>query len=416
MQKNTNRQSGYYAILPANVRYDKSLNAQCKLLYAEITALTRSDGYCWAKNGYFAELFGVDEVTVSRWLKKLSDKKYISIERSRRKDGTYKTRKIYIVDSSQPSDDEFPDEDPGDQDTAECENDHIAKMQSGDVIADESHIAELQSGQNSPENAHIAKMQSGQNHIAKMQDIHIANLQGNNNISLKGLTSKRDNDDDVKNVDITQHPRARSRPTVTVEQFEDALQCWNWGRLPNGDNYERVRDVLIELINDGFVVLEELTRDDLENYVAAMYKGRKRRRITNLRAYLLSAVKNTRKSVRRDLARELEDQDEAVTLVTHFSVNSDCINTNLPVSQVYENIELAQEIWCEMRNRLEYEINSLSFDVWFKDVLAVGFNKGSLILQCPTAGARDEILKKYRNTLRHIYAHTITAKEFKLCV
>lgn len=38
-------QPGFFAILPANVRYDNRLKAQEKILYAEITALSNINKY-----------------------------------------------------------------------------------------------------------------------------------------------------------------------------------------------------------------------------------------------------------------------------------------------------------------------------------------------------------------------------------
>ena len=67
----------YYAIIPANVRYDPDLPANAKLLYAEITSLTNDKGYCWASNDYFSRLYKVSDRSIKEWLKKLEQKKYI---------------------------------------------------------------------------------------------------------------------------------------------------------------------------------------------------------------------------------------------------------------------------------------------------------------------------------------------------
>ena len=69
----------YYAIIPANVRYDTNLKANEKLLYAEISALTNKNGYCWATNKYFAELYDVDIATISRWVNNLIDNNYLDV-------------------------------------------------------------------------------------------------------------------------------------------------------------------------------------------------------------------------------------------------------------------------------------------------------------------------------------------------
>ena len=68
----------YYAILPANIRYDKNITPNAKLLYAEITALTNETGYCWATNSYFADLYDVSQNSISNWIKQLVDNKYIT--------------------------------------------------------------------------------------------------------------------------------------------------------------------------------------------------------------------------------------------------------------------------------------------------------------------------------------------------
>lgn len=71
------QQISYYAIIPANVRYDKDLAPNAKLLYGEITALCNEKGYCWASNQYFAELYGVSVLSIKRWVNSLVTKGYV---------------------------------------------------------------------------------------------------------------------------------------------------------------------------------------------------------------------------------------------------------------------------------------------------------------------------------------------------
>ena len=70
----------YYAIIPATIRYDPNLKAAEKLLYGEVTALSNRNGYCFAKNKYFAELYDVTNGTVSKWFSHLQKLGYINIE------------------------------------------------------------------------------------------------------------------------------------------------------------------------------------------------------------------------------------------------------------------------------------------------------------------------------------------------
>ena len=68
---------GYYAIIPASVRYDVRLTANAKLLYGEITALTNEKGFCWAKNEYFTKLYGVSKTSISKWISQLESNGFI---------------------------------------------------------------------------------------------------------------------------------------------------------------------------------------------------------------------------------------------------------------------------------------------------------------------------------------------------
>ena len=70
----------YYAILTSDVRYCPDLSAQEKLLFAEITALTSKDGICFAGNKYFANLYSLTTVTVSRQISNLEKLDFIKIE------------------------------------------------------------------------------------------------------------------------------------------------------------------------------------------------------------------------------------------------------------------------------------------------------------------------------------------------
>jgi DNA-binding MarR family transcriptional regulator len=67
----------FWAVIPATVRYDKVVGSTAKLLFAEITALSNIEGYCWASNNYFASLFDISITQVSRLIKDLEDRGFL---------------------------------------------------------------------------------------------------------------------------------------------------------------------------------------------------------------------------------------------------------------------------------------------------------------------------------------------------
>lgn len=89
----------YCGIIPANVRYDKDLSPNTKLFYSELTCLSTKDGYCYASNNYFAELYGVVPSSISNWVKQLVAKNYISVEYIY-EGKECKERRIYITDNN----------------------------------------------------------------------------------------------------------------------------------------------------------------------------------------------------------------------------------------------------------------------------------------------------------------------------
>nr|DAG51447.1 MAG TPA: replisome organizer protein [Caudoviricetes sp.] len=91
---------GFYAILPASVRYDNRLKPAEKIFYAEITALANQAGYCYAGNSYFSQLYGVDERTVRRWVQHLQQYGYADVSYAR--EGNDNQRRISPLTGSVP--------------------------------------------------------------------------------------------------------------------------------------------------------------------------------------------------------------------------------------------------------------------------------------------------------------------------
>ncbi|MBO5348456.1 MAG: helix-turn-helix domain-containing protein [Clostridia bacterium] len=88
---NEENKVSYYAIIPANVRYDSELTDKAKLLYGEITCLSNKEGYCFATNNYFAKLYNCTTRAIQGAISKLQERGYVKIVI----ENNYK-RKIFI--------------------------------------------------------------------------------------------------------------------------------------------------------------------------------------------------------------------------------------------------------------------------------------------------------------------------------
>lgn len=86
----------YFAIITGPLLDNRALAANAKLLYASITSLTDSRGYCWASNKYLADRFGWGERTVTRLVAQLQEQGFIRTAMALNKETGQMERQIYI--------------------------------------------------------------------------------------------------------------------------------------------------------------------------------------------------------------------------------------------------------------------------------------------------------------------------------
>jgi hypothetical protein len=67
-------------LINSEVRYDKELRPNAKLIYGEIKYLCDINGFCTASNEFFSNLYSLKKDTVSRLISQLVNKKYIKLQ------------------------------------------------------------------------------------------------------------------------------------------------------------------------------------------------------------------------------------------------------------------------------------------------------------------------------------------------
>ncbi len=90
MNNEPKNETGYFGIIPAHVRYHKSLTAGAKVLYADFSALTRMNGWCEATDKELAELYEASESSIQRRLQELENRDLLERRYNR------KTHRRYI--------------------------------------------------------------------------------------------------------------------------------------------------------------------------------------------------------------------------------------------------------------------------------------------------------------------------------
>ncbi len=79
-----------YAVIPISILENKDLTPNAKLLYAEVMALSKKSGRCFATNEYLANRLGISPRTVPALLSELNGCGIIHTDVKRNKQGTYR--------------------------------------------------------------------------------------------------------------------------------------------------------------------------------------------------------------------------------------------------------------------------------------------------------------------------------------
>lgn len=95
------KQHNKFSILTEEVKLDDRLDAYSKILFAEITSLTKVTGLCWASNAYLASRLNCSEKTITRRLKILENTGYIKIRKNNDKKTKNKTKRLITLISDE---------------------------------------------------------------------------------------------------------------------------------------------------------------------------------------------------------------------------------------------------------------------------------------------------------------------------
>jgi len=85
----------YYVIIPIDILERTDISANTKIVYGEITALSRKSGKCYATNKYLSNILGMAERTITRAVTDLAKLGLITVNITKTAKGTY--RDIYIT-------------------------------------------------------------------------------------------------------------------------------------------------------------------------------------------------------------------------------------------------------------------------------------------------------------------------------
>ncbi len=230
----------YYGIVTADVRYDEDLVPAAKLLYSELTCLSFKEGYTYASNNYFAALYKVSASTVSRWIKSLADKGYITIEYVY-KNNECTERHIYIANVRQQKTEDVSN---GETDIAQNETDiaqnetGVAKMQGG-YCKNATGIAKMQQVLQKC-NRGIAKMQGGYCKNAKVNNTRVNNTRVNNTRYCVAESTENETQPQTQNIE----PKTKDQKQKYGEYQNVLLTDSEFEKLKNDFGTEKAKGII----------------------------------------------------------------------------------------------------------------------------------------------------------------------------
>ncbi len=237
----------YYGIVTADVRYDEDLVPAAKLLYSELTCLSFKEGYTYASNNYFAALYKVSASTVSRWIKSLADKGYITIEYVY-KNNECTERHIYIANVRQQKTEDVSN---GETDIAQNETD-IAQNET-DIAQNETGVAKMQGGYCKNAigiakmqqvlqkcNRGIAKMQGGYCKNAKVNNTRVNNTRVNNTRYCVAESTENEPQPQTQNIE----PKTKDQKQKYGEYQNVLLTDSEFEKLKNDFGTEKAKGII----------------------------------------------------------------------------------------------------------------------------------------------------------------------------
>ncbi len=199
-----NHNKSWYAVITADILFDKRLSDKQKLLVAVISNLSNEKGYCFASNAYLAQMLDCDKLTISRNISTLEEFGYINRVLILESTGDVKIRCLTVVHSGKMADSKI---------VTDCEFESD----------DNTHIHKNQGGVDNSDGV-LTKMSRGIDENVKGgidENVKYNNKENNNKLNMfKGADKKSANPKNNESENTEQPmPERGGRKIPTLEEF-----------------------------------------------------------------------------------------------------------------------------------------------------------------------------------------------------